>query len=92
MTAFSNVTANGYAGDDFLKTYDLLEKIKTIKKGDWRVTPEMVEKDVGRMDSLEQQIRSLEGKMLPTLAEKEKRGPEGGPLFSVQHTPKDAGT
>lgn len=46
--------------ENFLETYDLLEKIRKKKKAAWTVTFETVEKNFGKIESLRNEVAQLE--------------------------------
>lgn len=51
---------NHFSGERFLQTYDLLEKIRKKKRGDWRVTAGMIETNIADIERLEIELRNLE--------------------------------
>ena len=50
---------NKFSAERYLKTYDLLERIRKKKRGKWHITPEMIEKNIAQIEKLELEIEEL---------------------------------
>jgi hypothetical protein len=51
---------NEFSAERYLETFDLLEKIRKKKRGEWRVTPAMIEKNIADKEKLEIELGSAE--------------------------------
>jgi hypothetical protein len=50
---------NEYTPENLLQTYDLLEAIRLAKGASWQVTPKTLEKNLGKIESLKQELQKI---------------------------------
>ncbi len=51
---------NDYDADELLETFDLLDEIRQKRGAGWLVTPALVEKNIGKLESLNVELENLE--------------------------------
>lgn len=56
---FDFCETNKYPVDDLFQAYDLLEAIRAAKQADWKVTPKLLESNVGKVETLKQELTKL---------------------------------
>lgn len=60
LPAIARAKLNGYDGQHFLDVYDVLENLRRIQAKNYRITPEMIERDVGNLPDRQQELKKLE--------------------------------